>query len=203
MQIVLGTHNKKKLFELDLLLGPLGFTLKTLADFPEAIEVEETGTTFAENARLKATVQAKHLHQWVLGEDSGLSVDALDGKPGVYSARFAGPDATDEDNNEKLLQELEGVPFAERTAHYTSHITLSDPTGQVMIECEDYCHGIIDTKLSGSGGFGYDPMFIIPEYDLTFGQLGNDIKSILSHRARAMRRFIPELLSIQARHADE
>ncbi len=197
MQIVLGTNNKKKLLELDLLLGPLGFDLKTLSDFPNAVEVEETGTTFAENAALKATVQAKNLNQWVVGEDSGLSVDALDGKPGVYSARYAGADADDAANNAKLLHELRDVPYAKRTAHYTSHITLSDPEGNVLIDCEDYCCGLIGTEAQGTAGFGYDPLFIIPEYDLTFGQLGNTIKSILSHRARAMRKFIPQLIRIK------
>ena len=197
MQIVLGTHNQKKLYELDLLLKPLGFELKNLSDFPNAIEVDETGSTFAENAALKATVQAKHLDQWVIGEDSGLSVKALDGRPGVYSARYAGADATDTDNNTKLLDELKDVPASQRAAFYTSHITLSDPTGAVRITTEDYCHGIIANKPHGTAGFGYDPLFIIPEYDQTFGQLGDNIKSILSHRARAMRKFILRLVAIQ------
>src|SRR5688572_18231407 len=101
--LVLGSHNRKKLGELARLLQPHGFVLRTLADFPQALEVEESGTTFAENARLKATVQARHLGEWVLGEDSGLSVDALGGAPGVYSARYSGPEATDEGNNDLLL----------------------------------------------------------------------------------------------------
>src|SRR5262245_20783361 len=104
--LVLGSRNRKKLIELEELLAPHGFVLKTLADFPESIEIDETGSTFAENAQLKAVQQAKHLKHWVLGEDSGLSVDALGGAPGVLSARFSDPGATDERNNQLLLQKL-------------------------------------------------------------------------------------------------
>jgi XTP/dITP diphosphohydrolase len=119
--LVLGTRNKKKLGELVELLTPHGIELKTLADYPNAVEVEETGATFAENAALKATMQARNLNLWVLGEDSGLSVDALGGEPGVYSARFAGVDATDEKNNDLLLKRLRDVPLEQRTAQYTCH----------------------------------------------------------------------------------
>src|SRR4029079_13527308 len=129
--IVLGSHNRKKLRELEELLVPHGIELKTLADFPNAIEVAETGTTFGENARLKAVEQAKHLGHWVLGEDSGLAVDALGGRPGVYSARYAGEAATDADNNRKLLAELAHVPTERRGAFYTCHMTLADPNGAV------------------------------------------------------------------------
>ena len=119
--LVLGTHNAKKQRELEMLLSPYNILLKSLADLPDSIEVEETGTTFEENATLKAVQQAKHLGQWVLGEDSGLSVEALGGAPGVYSARFSGPDATDEKNNALLLEKLQGVPLEKRTAWYTCH----------------------------------------------------------------------------------
>ena len=193
--IVLGTHNQKKLRELKLLLEPFGFQLKSLAEVDNPIEVEETGTTFEENARLKACQQAIHLNQWVIGEDSGLSVDALDGQPGVYSARFSGDGATDETNNAKLIKELENIPREKRTAFYTCHVTLSDPNGQVQLDCEEYCRGIIRNQPAGSGGFGYDPLFEVPEYGLTFGQMGDAVKSILSHRARAIRRFIRMLKS--------
>ena len=110
--------------------------LKTLADFASAIEVEETGDTFAANARLKAVVQAKQLGQWVLGEDSGLSVDALGGAPGVLSARFSDPGATDPRNNALLLEKLQGVPLEKRTAHYTCHAVLSDPRGEHCKACD-------------------------------------------------------------------
>src|SRR4029077_17689463 len=113
--------NRKKAGELVDLLGPYGFELKTLADFPNAIEVEETGDTFAANAALKATLQARHLGSWVLGEDSGLAVDALRGAPGVHSSRFSGPGATDATNNSLLLAQLSAVPLQRRTAHYVCH----------------------------------------------------------------------------------
>src|SRR6187200_2484815 len=129
--LVLGSRNRKKLGELAELLVPHRFELKTLADFPAAIEVEETGSTFEANARLKATVQARHLGQWVLGEDSGLSVEALDGAPGVLSARFSDPGATDERNNRLLLEKLARVPAEQRNAHYTCHASLSDPQGNI------------------------------------------------------------------------
>ncbi len=197
MEIVLGSKNKKKLYEMDLLLGPLGFTLRTLDEFPESVDVEETGTTFQENAALKATQQAKAIRRWVIGEDSGLSVQALDGRPGVYSARFAGEDGNDEANNDKLLSELQDVPESNRQAFYTSHIALSDPEGNVLIHCENYCHGMIGLERQGSAGFGYDPLFIIPEYNQTFAELGDSIKSVLSHRARAIRMFAPKLMAVK------
>jgi len=192
--LVLGSRNRKKLGELAELLEPDGFVLKTLADFPEAIEVEETGETFAANAQLKATVQAKHLRQWVLGEDSGLSVDALGGAPGVYSARFSDPGATDERNNALLLEKLRGVPLDKRTAHYTCYAALSDPDGNVRVESEGICRGRILTTPAGRGGFGYDPLFEIVECHQTFGELSPAVKAVLSHRSRAVRQLVPQLL---------
>ena len=191
--LVLGTHNKKKGAELLDLLKPLGFDLKTLADIPDAIEVEETGTTFSENAALKATEQARHLKQWVLGEDSGLSVDALNGAPGVYSARYSGLEATDESNNQKLLDALREVDIAKRTAYYTCHMTLSNPQGEVMAESTGQCHGRILRTQHGTGGFGYDPLFLVPEYHKTFGVLGDAVKAVISHRARATRIMVQQL----------
>ena len=195
--LVLGTRNKKKRTELEYLLrGYQQIALRTLDDFPESIDVEETGTTFQANAELKATQQAKLLGQWVLGEDSGLSVEALDGAPGIYSARFAGEPANDANNNALLLEKLAGVPESARTAWYTSHMALSDPDGNVVINCEGRCYGRILEEERGSSGFGYDPMFLLPEYHLTFGQMGDAVKSVLSHRARANRQFVPRLLSL-------
>lgn len=194
--LVLGTHNRKKGLELQALLGPYGFDLRTLADFPEAIEVVEDGETFGDNAALKATQQAVHLGQWVLGEDSGLAVDALEGRPGVYSARFSGEGADDESNNRYLLEQLSEVPLEKRTAHYVCHVTLSDPRGKVRAECEAYCRGRIQKTPTGSAGFGYDPLFQIVEYHHTFGELGESVKSVLSHRSRAMRRLLPSLLEL-------
>ncbi len=196
--IVLGTRNRKKGAELAELLGPLGIRFATLADYSGAIEVVESGATFEENARLKAAQQARHLGAWVLGEDSGLSVDVLGGRPGVYSARYAGEGATDEANNDKLLLELADVPLEKRTAFYTCHMTLADPQGNVVLEAEDYCRGRIRFERSGSGGFGYDPMFEVVEYHRTFGELSAAVKSCLSHRARALRRFALKLETLVA-----
>ena len=195
-QFVLGTHNKKKRAELDHLLRPHGFAVRSLEDFPNAIEVVEDGSSFAENAAKKATEQAVHLGAWVLGEDSGISIDALGGEPGIYSARFAGPEATDEDNNRLALKQLKDVPRKKRTAFYTCHMTLSDPQGNVHIDCEATCRGILRTQPSGTGGFGYDPLFEIAECHQTFGELGVAVKSVLSHLARATRLFLPQLLKL-------
>ena len=197
--LVLCTRNKKKRRELEYLLSPYPqIELKSLEQFPDSIEVDETGTTFTENAALKATQQAVHLSQYVLGEDSGLSVAALDGRPGVYSARYSGEDATDDSNKVKLIEELKGVPREKRGAWYTCHMTLSDPKGNILIDCESQCHGLIMDEERGAAGFGYDPLFEIPEYGLTFAELGDEVKSVLSHRARANRIFVPKLLSLVA-----
>jgi XTP/dITP diphosphohydrolase len=127
--LVLGTGNRKKAAELAELLAPLGLAWQSLADFAESLAIEEDGHSFAGNAERKATRQAEHLNGWVLGDDSGLVVDALDGAPGIYSARFAGPGATDQLNRERLLAELENVPLERRTAHFVCHLALADPSG--------------------------------------------------------------------------
>ena len=194
--LVLGTRNRKKLGELVELLAPHGFELRTLDDFPAAIEVEETGDSFAANAQLKATVQAKHLGQWVLGEDSGLAVDALGGAPGIYSARFAGDGATDEMNNRLLLEKLQQFSLDHRTAHYVCSAAVSDPGGQVRATSEGICRGRILEQPAGSGGFGYDPLFEIVECHQTFGELAPAVKAVLSHRSRAMRLLVPELVRL-------
>lgn len=191
--LVLGTQNRKKGIELAELVAPLGLTVKTLAEFPQAINVVEDGDTFAANARLKAVQQAKHLGEWVLGEDSGLCVDALGGAPGVYSARYSGDDATDEANNAKLLAELGNTPLEKRAAHYICYAVLSSPTGEIAFEVEGRCRGRILFARRGTNGFGYDPLFEIVEYHRTFGELGPAVKRCLSHRARALREVLPRL----------
>lgn len=196
MLLVLGTHNQKKGVELRQLLEPFGYELKTLADYSNAIEVVEDGDSFEANARLKATQQAVNLGEWVLGEDSGLCVNALDGRPGIYSARFSGPDANDAKNNAHLLEQLSGVPIEKRTAYYVCHMSLSDPAGNVKIDCEETCGGRILEAPRGTGGFGYDPLFEIPEYHATFGEMGPSVKAMISHRSRAMRKFVPALLKV-------
>ncbi|PQO44953.1 RdgB/HAM1 family non-canonical purine NTP pyrophosphatase [Blastopirellula marina] len=191
--LVLGTHNKKKGAEMASLLEPLGIELRTLAQSPGAIEVVEDADTFFGNAEKKAVEQARHLGMWVLAEDSGLCVDALAGEPGVYSARFSGPEATDESNNQLLLEKLAGVPDARRTAHYVCCMRLAAPSGEIMAASEGLCRGRIVRQERGSGGFGYDPLFELIEYRRTFGEMGGAAKSMLSHRARASRRLLPQL----------
>ncbi len=191
--IVLGTHNLKKREELLDLLSPLGVRLQTLNDYPDAIEVVEDGETFAANAAKKATEQATTIDRWVLAEDSGLCVDALGGEPGVYSARFAGPHASDEENNKLLLERLADTPAPRRTAYYVCHVVIADPAGEVRAQAECKCRGRIIFHPVGSEGFGYDPLFEIPEYHRTFGQLGLAVKACLSHRSRALRRIAPEV----------
>jgi XTP/dITP diphosphohydrolase len=191
--LVIGTHNRKKGAELAELLTPLGFSVLTLDDFPNALEVVEDGDTFAANAALKATQQARHLSHWVLADDSGLVVDALGGAPGVYSARFAGPKATDEDNNRRLVGDLGNTTLEKRTAHYVCHVTVADPTGAVRAESEDVCRGRIGFKAAGQNGFGYDPLFEVVEYHRTFGELGSHVKQAISHRSRALRTIVAKL----------
>lgn len=193
IELVIGTHNRKKGAELAELLAPWGVAVVTLADIPDAIEVVEDGDTFAANAALKATQQAKHLRQWVLADDSGLEVDVLDGEPGVYSARFAGQNASDESNNRRLLERLAEVPLERRTAHYVCHVTLANPAGTVCANSHDVCHGRIRFEPAGANGFGYDPLFEVVEYHRTFGELGPSVKRAISHRSRAMRGILLEL----------
>ncbi|MGL4593749.1 MAG: RdgB/HAM1 family non-canonical purine NTP pyrophosphatase [Thermoguttaceae bacterium] len=200
--IVLGTQNRKKGMEMAELLVPLGIEIKTLADFPNAIDVVEDGETFSENARKKGTEQARHLNHWVIGEDSGLCVDALKGAPGVFSARFAAiesgngtsTNSSDDANNRTLLARLTDVPLEKRTAHYTCCAVLSDPAGNVVAESTGNCCGRILFEPSGDGGFGYDPLFEVIEYHRTFGQLDSSVKRAISHRARAMRLLVVKLL---------
>ncbi|MEZ6087324.1 MAG: RdgB/HAM1 family non-canonical purine NTP pyrophosphatase [Pirellulaceae bacterium] len=195
-ELVLGTGNRKKAVEIRQMVPTDRIHLISLADLPDAIDVVEDGDSFAANARLKSTQQAKHLGKWVLAEDSGLCVDALDGQPGIYSARFSGAEATDEKNNDLLLDRLAGVPLESRTAFYCCYLSLSDPDGNERLTDSGRCYGRIIEERHGSQGFGYDPMFEIPEYHLTFGQLGPAVKKALSHRSRALRQFLPRMLAL-------
>jgi len=200
--LVIGSANRKKWAELAELFSPLGVVVKSLADFPHCPRVPETGRSFAENAALKASALARHLAQWVLADDSGLCVDALGGEPGVYSARYSGPHATDAANNRLLLEKLAGVPLEQRTAQFVCAMALSDPAGQIRATAEASCRGRIALEPRGGGGFGYDPLFEIIEYRRTFGELSPDVKSVLSHRARAARLILPrvaEALSVRPR----
>lgn len=194
--LVLGTTNRKKLAEMQRMLPGDGVEMVTLADVAEAIDVVEDGTTFAENAALKATQQARHLNRWVLAEDSGLSVDALKGQPGVFSARYAGPEQNDDANLDKLLEAMKDVPAERRDAHYTSAMCLSDPDGNVQITSEGTCGGRLLTQRQGDGGFGYDPIFMVREYHRTFGEMHWIVKQAISHRSRAIRGFVPRWLRL-------
>lgn len=196
MPLVIATRNKKKLGEIRELLEPHGIEVLSLAEFDDVPEVDETGSTFAENAALKATEVAKHLKAWTLGEDSGLMVDALKGEPGIYSARYSGPDATDELNNAKLIAELEGVPTEKRGAQYVCSLAVSDPNGNVQLTEEATCRGRIATEPHGENGFGYDPYFTVVELNKTFGELPPVVKKHLSHRARAFERVTPKLVGV-------
>lgn len=194
--LILGTANRKKGLELADLLRPTGVALRTLADFPAGFQVEENGDTFAANAQLKAVGYAKQLGQWVLADDSGLLVDALDGRPGVLSARYSGPDATDASNNRLLLEQLGNLPLERRTARFVCHIAVSDPTGTIQAESEAACCGRILFTPRGVDGFGYDPLFEIVEYHRSFAEFGLRVKSYLSHRARAACRIVPQLMKL-------
>lgn len=194
--LFLGTGNKKKIIELGQALEPRGYRLKTPSDLPNQIEVDETGSTFLENAKLKAIAQAKHTGLWSIGEDSGLCVLALDGAPGIYSARYSGPNGTDATNNALLLERMSNVPDSSREAFYVSTIALADPSGMVHMEVSGECWGRILRAPRGDGGFGYDPLFEIPEFHRTFAELGINVKRAVSHRGRSLRAFLARLDSI-------
>ena len=194
--LVLGTANRHKGIELAGLLQPAGIELRTLADFSARVDVVEDGDTFAANARLKAAGYARHLGRWVLADDSGIAVNALHGRPGVLSARYSGPQATDESNNRLLLEELAGLPLQQRGAQFVCHIAIADPAGEIQAESEAACRGRILFEARGREGFGYDPLFEIVEYHRAFGELGLRVKAFLSHRARAATRLIPHLIRL-------
>jgi XTP/dITP diphosphohydrolase len=190
-QVVLASRNVKKCEEIRALLSPYGVPLIGVGELDGAPEVVEDGEGFAENAAKKAVETAVHFQTWAIGEDSGLRVDALGGAPGIYSARYSGPDATDASNNAKLLRELDAVPPERRGAQYVCHVALSDPAGNVRLSVEGTCGGRITQQPRGTNGFGYDPYFEIREYHRTFGELSPLVKRCLSHRGRAFARFVP------------
>lgn len=194
--VILASRNRKKAREFSELLRPHDIELQIAADFPEVPDIEETGKTFAENAALKATATARVLGRWCLADDSGLMVDALDGAPGVHSARYAGTNACDAENNSKLLRALDGVPPEQRGAQFVCHLAVADPDGVIRLDVEGYCRGSIVTDHRGGEGFGYDPYFLVPEYGKTFGELSLEVKSQLSHRANAFHALIPGLIPL-------
>ncbi len=194
--LVLATRNQSKLRELKEVLGDLPVQVLSLEGHDNLPEPEETGLTFADNARLKAQYYAQATGCWCLADDSGLVVDALDGAPGVYSARYAAqqcpPDADrhtiDQANNRKLLAALQGVPDEQRTARFVCHLVLASPE-RVLIETFDTVEGRIGYEARGQNGFGYDPLFFIPEMGCTTAELPSDKKHAISHRGKAVRHF--------------
>jgi XTP/dITP diphosphohydrolase len=187
-ELIVATQNKKKLQEIKDILCDLRFHIMSLADFPRAPRIVENGATFRENAIKKAVASARFYGRLSMGEDSGLCVNALQGAPGVRSARFSGADKSDEKNNLKLLRLLEGLPMKGRRAHYTCAVALADASGLIGV-VEGRCSGRIAYEPAGTSGFGYDPLFLIPRYKKTFGQLGDKIKHTMSHRYRALNKF--------------
>ncbi len=186
MKIIIATRNAHKLREFDRILAPLGYEVIGQEAVCPGIEVEEDGVTFAENAEKKARVIFERTGLPTVADDSGLCVDALDGAPGVWSARYAGEGHDDAANNRKLLRELEGVPMERRTARFVSAIccVLSE---REVIRCEGTCEGRIAFALQGDNGFGYDPLFLVGEE--SFAQLDGERKDAISHRGNALRQF--------------
>jgi XTP/dITP diphosphohydrolase len=196
IRLLVATNNPGKVREYEALLRGLPLTLTYPAQESIDIEVEETGSTFAENARLKATAYARASGLLTLADDSGLEVDALGGEPGTRSARYAGQGASDEDRYRLLLSKLEGVPWDRRTARFRCVIALARPQGEVRT-AEGTCEGGIAFEPRGEHGFGYDPVFYMAEHGQTMAELEPEIKNRISHRARAVegvRRILQELL---------
>jgi XTP/dITP diphosphohydrolase len=196
--IVLASGNAGKLLELQSILEPTNITAVAQHEFAVP-DVAETGSTFVENAIIKARNACQFSGKPSLADDSGLVVDALDGKPGIYSARYSGAGATDTSNNDKLLHDLAGVPDAQRSAHFHCIIALlryaDDPT---PIICQGSWEGRILSQPQGQQGFGYDPLFFVDAYDCSAAQLEASVKNRISHRARAMASLVEILLQLPA-----
>ncbi len=184
-ELVVATKNKKKLKEIKEILKDLNLKITSLADYKNAPRIIENGKTFKENAVKKAIKISSFTKKLTLGEDSGLCVDALGGKPGIRSSRFSRADKSDDKNNLKLLKFLNGLPLSKRKAHYSCVVAIADEDGLVGA-AEGKCSGVIGFELKGKSGFGYDPLFIIPKYKKTFAQLGLKIKHKMSHRFCAL-----------------
>lgn len=191
-RVVIATHNQGKLNEIRELLEDSRLEIMGLDGFLDVPVVVEDRNTFYGNALKKARIASEHLGLPVIADDSGLEVDALGGKPGVYSSRFAGEDATDEDNNAKLLEMLKGVAYEKRTARFRCVVVLYIPNG-ISVTTEGTCEGVIGLEPKGTDGFGYDPLFIVPKYGKTFAELGERVKNRISHRANAFRELCRNL----------
>ena len=191
-KIVVGSRNSGKIREIQAVLADLPYCVTGLSDqtIPDA---EETGTTFQENAILKARYYCQHTGEYCLADDSGLEVDALDGAPGVYSARYAGEQASDEENNQKLLSALTAIPMQRRTARFRSGLALAGPDGSLML-AEGVCEGIVLFEARGTGGFGYDPLFLMQDQRKTLAEMTLAEKNLVSHRGNALRAFKQQLV---------
>lgn len=187
-ELLIATRNKKKLAEIRELLSDLDLRITSLDDYPDMPDIEEDGKTFADNALKKAATIALYTKKLVMGEDSGLEVKALGNAPGIYSARYSGPGATDQKNNSKLMRALKEVPLKKRQARYRCYVALVDAK-QIIGVVNGSCAGMIDVKQKGKNGFGYDPLFLIPKYQKTFGELSPEIKAKISHRSKALKKF--------------
>lgn len=186
MKLIVATHNPGKVKELEAMLTPLGFEVESLLDYPDAPETDETGSTFEENAALKAVKAASYFGHAVLADDSGLEVNALDGAPGIYSARFAGPEKSDEANNALLLEKLDGA--TDRSARFVCALCLAKPDGETLT-VRGTLEGTIGYAPHGENGFGYDPLFIVPSLHKTAAELERDEKAAVSHRGQALRQL--------------
>ena len=187
-ELLVATHNKKKLTEIRELLVDLPLKITSLDDYPDMPQIEEDGDSFAANALKKAATIALYTGKLTMGEDSGLEVAALGNAPGIYSARFSGEGASDQQNNRKLLKELRKVPWMKRRARYRCFVALVDGKGIIDV-VSGSCQGVIATAPKGKNGFGYDPLFLIPRYKKTFGELPPNAKARMSHRSRALSKF--------------
>jgi XTP/dITP diphosphohydrolase len=187
-KLVVATKNKGKLAEIKKVLSDIPFEVVAMSDIGISIDVNEDGTTFEENSMKKANEICVVSNTIVMADDSGLEVDFLNGAPGIYSARFGGPEATDKDKNEKLLNMLTAVPFEQRTARFVCAIAIAFPDGRSFV-VRDTCEGFIGFECKGNNGFGYDPLFYVPQYEKTMAELGMDIKNKISHRAKALNKM--------------
>lgn len=185
-RLVIATSNPHKIEEFRALLGDIPFELVSPVELGLDLEVDETGTTFDENARLKAVAYANAARLLALADDSGIEIDALGGEPGIYSARWAGPDVSYPERFRRIEQRLAGVPDAERTARYRCAIAIAEPApGGVVAVVEGTLEGMVARVARGTGGFGYDPIFYVPELGRTVGEMSPEEKHRISHRARA------------------
>lgn len=196
-EIVIATRNPGKMREITSILESSQIKFLSLLDFPEIPEIIEDGTTFAENAQKKAMVISRLTGRLAIADDSGLCVQAWQGKPGIFSSRFAGENATDKERYQKLLREMQGIPLAKRRAAFFCAIAIASPQGKVQV-VEGKCSGLISLSPRGTHGFGFDPIFLLPKLGKTMAELGPEEKNKISHRARALKKLkkiLPTFLS--------